>query len=477
MPYALPARLAHEIFRAYDIRGIVETELTENTVYAIGLAFGSLLREKGETHIHIGRDGRLTGLGLMEALASGLQTTGCDVIDIGPVPTAVLYYACAEGKTSNGIIVTGSHNPSEYNGLKMLVGGRTLVEEQIRSLYQRIQQRDFYHSTTTGSRTQQSFDEAYLARINRDIHIKRKLKVVIDCGNGITGGLAPVLFKQLLAPAGGDLSCLYETVDGTFPNHHPDPSIPDNLSDLIEAVKQQKADIGLAFDGDGDRLGVVTNTGEIIWPDRQMMLFSKDVLSRNPQGTVIFDVKCSKHLASVIERHHGKPVMWKTGHSLIKNKLAETSAVLAGEMSGHIFFKERWYGFDDGMYCGARLLEILSQHKGSADALFSDIPNSVNTPELKLPMSEDKKFDFMKRLAENAHFPKARLITIDGLRVEFEEGWGLIRPSNTTPYLVLRFEADNEKVLAEIMRCFSEQLLQIDPALILPVEMQSSMRM
>jgi len=473
MNHTIPDRIKKSIFRAYDIRGIVETELTQNTVYAIGRALGSVVRATGEAKIHIARDGRLTGETLVNALATGLQQTGCDVIDIGAVPTAVLYYACATGKTHCGVMVTGSHNPPEYNGLKIVVGGKTLVEDQIQALYQRIEQRDFKQAEPIGTRIQQSFNEAYLQRILSDINITRPLKVVIDCGNGIGGALAPMLFEKLLAPHNGELTCLYADVDGTFPNHHPDPSVPENLSDLINAVKQKNADIGLALDGDADRLGVVTPRGEIIWPDRQLMLFAQDVLSRNPGTSIIYDVKCSKHLGSVIEQHHGKPVMWKTGHSLIKNKLAETGALLAGEMSGHIFFKERWYGFDDGLYCGARLLEILSQQAGNADDMFAAIPNSVNTPELKLAMADDKKFAFMQTLQQHATFEKATLITIDGLRVEFDDGWGLVRPSNTTPYLVLRFEADDNAALSRIMQCFGEQLLAIDKSLVLPKEMQT----
>ncbi len=472
MTYTIPDKITQSIFRAYDIRGIVATELTENTVYAIGLALGSIIRDSGENSLYVGRDGRLTGATLMDAFTTGLQQVGCNVIEIEPAPTPVLYYACATGNIRSGVMITGSHNPPEYNGLKMVVNGKTLIEEQIQELYQRIITQQFYTTKTIGTRQQQSFIETYIQRITDDINITRQLHVVIDCGNGIAGAVAPSLFTRLLEKSGGQITTLYADVDGTFPNHHPDPSIPETLTDLIDTVKKTGADIGLAFDGDGDRLGVVTNQGNIIWPDRQLMLFAKDVLSRNPNSTIIYDVKCSKHIATVIEQHHGKPLMWKTGHSLIKNKLAQTDSALAGEMSGHIFFKERWYGFDDGLYCAARLLEIISQQTNTVDQLFATIPDSVNTPELKLPMPDNRKVAFMQQLQQKITFTDASIITIDGLRIEFADGWGLIRPSNTTPYLTLRFEADNQTALSRIIADFREQLLKVDPTLVLPDEMQ-----
>lgn len=472
MTYTIPDKITESIFRAYDIRGVVETELTNDTVYAIGLALGSVIRESGEQAVYVGCDGRLTGPILMDALATGLQQAGCDVLELDPAPTPVLYYACAEGQTQSGVMITGSHNPPEYNGLKMVVGGKTLVEKDIQALYQRIVSKQFVITDTPGTRQRQAMNDAYVQRILSDIQLQRGLHVVIDCGNGIAGSVAPALFEPMITQAGGKVTWLYADVDGMFPNHHPDPSIPDNLTDLIATVKKTGADIGLAFDGDADRLGVVTNQGEIIWPDRQLMLFAKDVLSRQPQSTIIYDVKCSKHLAAVITAHQGTPLMWKTGHSLIKNKLAEVGAALAGEMSGHIFFKERWYGFDDGLYCGARLLEIVSQQSGTVDSIFATIPNSVNTPELKLPMPEAQKATFMQQLQQRDDFNDAHMIAIDGLRVEFADGWGLIRPSNTTPYLVLRFEADDETALARIIARFRDVLLAIDSTLALPVEMR-----
>ena len=472
MSYSVPTHIHQPIFRAYDIRGIVETQLTPDTVYAIGLALGTLVKQSNKNTVYVARDGRLTGLELLNALSTGFQATGCDVINLGAVPTAVLYYACCEGVSDCGVMITGSHNPPEYNGLKTVMNGQTIVEETIQQLYHNIVNQRYHIREQPGSFCDDvNMKDRYCQRILSDININKPLKVVIDCGNGIGGALAPKLFKQLLEPNHGELICLYETVDGTFPNHHPDPSIPDNLADLINTVIETNADVGLAFDGDADRLGVVTNTGHIIWPDRQLMLFAKDVLLRNPSSSIIYDVKCSSHLKTVIENSGGKPVMWKTGHSLIKNKLAQMQAPLAGEMSGHLFFKERWYGFDDGLYCGARLLEIMGNVDESIDTIFSQIPDSINTPELKLPMIDAKKADFMTTLAKTADFGDAELITIDGLRVEFSDGWGLIRPSNTTPYLVLRFEANTKAALKRIITCFSEQLLKIDSTLKLPKEM------
>ncbi len=468
--FCIPADIPQRIFRAYDIRGIVDETLTHNIVYAIGLAIGSEAQAQGEKQIIVARDGRLSGPALQAALSRGLQDSGCDVIDIGAVPTPVMYFATFTLQARSGVVITGSHNPPNYNGLKIVIAGKTLAEDKIQNLYRRIVEKDLEKGV--GGYSKVAVIDAYIKRVCSDIQLQKNLKVVMDCGNGIAGSTAPALLKALLAPANGELIELYCDVDGTFPNHHPDPSVPDNLRDVIAAVAEHKADIGLAFDGDGDRLGVVTSAGEIIWPDRQLMLFAKDVLARNTGATILYDVKCSKHLASVIQENGGQPLMWKTGHSLVKAKLAESGALLGGEMSGHIFFKERWYGFDDGIYTAARLLEILAtdatQNKRSSSELFATIPDSVNTPELKVNIPEEEKFGYMQRLIAQAKFSNADMITIDGIRVEFADGWGLVRLSNTTPCLVLRFEADDQTALKRIMKLFRTQMLAVDSSLELP---------
>lgn len=450
------------IFRAYDIRGVVGETLTPDIISTIAHAIGSQVRDQGEHKVIIARDGRLSGPGFSQALAQGLQASGCDVLDIGAVPTPVLYFATHISSVSSGVMITGSHNPANYNGLKIVIKGETLAEQNIYRLYQRIQAKDF--RCGQGSYECQDFTTSYLNRIQQDVKLKRKLKVVIDCGNGIAGNLAPKLFKAL----GCDVVELFCEVNGHFPNHHPDPSIPENLQDLIANVKSHHADVGLAFDGDGDRLGVVSNEGEIIWPDRQMMLYAIDVLKRQPNAQIIYDVKCTSHLAHIVEQHGGQPLMWKTGHSLVKAKLRETGAPLAGEMSGHIFFQERWYGFDDGLYTAARLLEILASEVRSCSEIFNSLPNSINTPELKLMLPEERKFAFMEEFKAKAKFPLAKINTIDGLRVDFNYGFGLVRPSNTTPCLVLRFEADTQVNLKHIQTLFRHELLAVDGSLHLP---------
>lgn len=450
------------IFRAYDIRGVVDQSLTEETVYAIGRALGSSAVEIGEKRMAVARDGRLSGPVLSMALCEGILASGCDVIDLGVVPTPLLYYATYVLETRSGVMLTGSHNPPEYNGLKMMINGETLSEQTIQDLHQRILNNRFTYGR--GELRELDMIERYLTHVKRDTPLQRPLKVVVDCGNGVAGHVAPQLFRQL----GCDVHELFCEVDGNFPNHHPDPSQEENLQDLIAAVRNTKADIGLAFDGDGDRLGVVTSEGQIIWPDRQLMLFAKDVLQTSPGAKIIYDVKCTNHLASVISAAGGVPLMWKTGHSLIKAKLAETQAALAGEMSGHIFFKDRWYGFDDAIYAGARLLQILAAQQCSSEELFADIPTSVNTPELKIKVAEAEKFTLMQQLIDNASFNEAELNLIDGLRVNFADGWGLVRPSNTTPCLVLRFEAETFAVLERIKTAFRENLLAIKPELVLP---------
>ena len=452
-----------EIFRAYDIRGVVETTLTPEVIYLIGLSIGSEAIDRGYSSIIVARDGRVSGPQLMQSLIQGLNESGCDVIDLGCAPTPLLYFATFKLASQSGVMLTGSHNPPNYNGLKIVLGGETLSGQSIWQLYQRIQKQDF-HRRDNGGYQQLSIIDDYIAELTQGLSLQRRLKIVVDCGNGIAGAVAPQLFRQLNC----DVTELYCEVDGSFPNHHPDPSDPSNLQDLIKAVKAVNADVGLAFDGDGDRIGVVTNKGEIIWPDRQMMLYAIDVLTHHAGATILYDVKCSNQLADVIREYQGQALMWKTGHSFIKSKMRETAALLAGEMSGHIFFKDRWYGFDDALYCAARLLEILSKQNKTSSEIFSSLPNAVNTPELKMAISDDKKFDFIKRLVENANFVGGTISTLDGLRVDYKECWGLIRPSNTTPSLVMRFEGQNSMALQRIQDLFRQQLLAIDKSLLLP---------
>ena len=454
--------LPSEIFKAYDIRGVVGKTLTPEITESVGRAIGSQARDAGQSKVCIGRDGRLSGPSLSQALARGLQAAGVDVIDVGRVTTPMLYFATHHLQTGSGVMVTGSHNPPDYNGLKMVIAGETLSGEAIKGLRQRIEAAKL--ATGSGAYSQADIAEAYLQRVTGDVKLKRKMRIAVDCGNGVPGAFAPELFRRL----GCDVEELFCEVDGTFPNHHPDPSQPENLQDLIAALKHGDAQIGLAFDGDGDRLGVVTKQGKVIFPDRQLMLFAADVLQRNPGAEILFDVKCTRNLAPWIRQHGGKPTMWKTGHSLIKAKMKETGALLAGEMSGHIFFKERWYGFDDGAYAGARLLEILS---GVPDlqAAFDRLPDSINTPELQIKLAEGENYALIDKLQKSASFPTAReIIKIDGLRVEYAEGFGLARSSNTTPVVVLRFEADNAAALKHIQEEFRSVLQRAAPAATLP---------
>ncbi len=450
------------IFRAYDIRGIVNKTLREIDIYLLGKAIGTKAIRKGERSIAIARDGRLSSPLLHAALSDGLLSTGVDVIDLGMVPTPLLYYATHNLETRSGVMLTGSHNPAEYNGLKMIVNGETLAETGIQELYQAIITKDFLQGE--GQLSELDMVERYLTHVARDVRLPSSLKIVIDCGNGVAGSVAPELFRRL----GAEVIELFCEIDGNFPNHHPDPSSTENLQSLIQKVKETGADIGLAFDGDGDRLGVVTNEGEIIWPDRQLMLFARSILRKEPLARIIYDVKCTRHLAEMIKAWGGEPIMWKTGHSLIKSKLIETQAALAGEMSGHIFFKDQWYGFDDAIYAGARLLQILSMENKTSSALFREIPNSINTPELKIYVEENEKFELMNALIQKANFTSGENITIDGLRVNFADGWGLVRPSNTTPCLVLRFEADSETVLKRIQDLFRDLLFSVKPDLEIP---------
>ncbi len=452
--------LSPDIFRAYDIRGIVGDTLTSDGVQVIGLAIGSEALERGVDSLCIGYDGRHSSPDLADALARGVMAAGCNVIHVGAVPTPVLYFATHELQTGSGVMVTGSHNPANYNGLKIMLGGETLSGEAIQKLYQRIQAGDF--ATGQGSQSSEDIRRAYLDRIVGDIAVAAPLKVVVDAGNGIAGELGPMLIEEL----GCEVIPLYCDVDGDFPNHHPDPGKPANLADLIVRVESEGADIGLAFDGDGDRLGVVTNSGKIIWPDRLMMLFARDVVSRNPGADVIYDVKCSRRLAGVVSEAGGRPIMWKTGHSLMKAKMKETGALLAGEMSGHIFFGERWYGFDDGLYSAARLLEILGVEDRHSDEVFEEFPEDISTPELNVEVTESSKFDIIARLGEAGDFGDGNISTIDGIRVDYADGWGLCRASNTTPVLVLRFEAETEEALERIKSVFRAQLRKAAPDLV-----------
>ncbi len=452
------------IFRAYDIRGIVGKTLTVAGVEDIGRAIGSEAEARGQKGIVVGRDGRTSSPELSEALIRGLRAAGRNVTDIGMVPTPVLYFATHQLETHSGVMVTGSHNGPAYNGLKIMLADETLASDAIQALYKRIQSNDM----VSGQGDLQSVEVTadYIRRIADDIPVALggAFKIVIDCGNGVAGGLAPQLFRTL----GHDVIELYCEVDGKFPNHHPDPSQPENLEALIAKVKGEQADLGLAFDGDGDRLGVVDGEGNIIWPDRQMMLLAKDVLLRNQGKTIIFDVKCSHHLKEVIDANGGIPLMWKTGHSLIKAKMKEVDAPLAGEMSGHIFFKERWYGFDDAMYAGARLVEILTQSKERPAAVFAELPGEVVTPELRITLPEKQHAKFMEMLLGKMSFEGAEITDIDGVRVDFSDGWGLIRPSNTSPCLVARFEAKDDAALQRIQSEFRTLIQSIAPDLKLP---------
>ena len=454
--------LPPEIFKAYDIRGIVGKTLTPEVCRAVGQALGSLARERGQTAIAVGRDGRLSGPELAGALMQGIVSTGTDAIDVGCVPTPLTYFAAYELGCHSCVSVTGSHNPPDYNGLKMVIGGETLALDAIQQLKARIEAGNL----ATGSGTIRSADirNAYVAKIVGDVKLARPMKIVMDCGNGVAGAVAPELFQRL----GCSIVPLFCEVDGNFPNHHPDPSKPENLEDVIHALKTTDAEIGIAFDGDGDRLGVVTKDGEIIYPDRQLMLFAADVLSRVPGGQIIYDVKCTRLLAPWIRQHGGTPLMWNTGHALVKKKLRETGAPLAGEMSGHTFFKERWYGFDDGLYTGARLLEILAR-AANGNPVLKALPNSPSTPELNIKMAEGEPFALIDKLKAAGKFEGAsEIITIDGVRVEYPDGFGLARPSNTTPVVVLRFEADTPAALERIQAGFRRAITAVWPGVQLP---------
>ena len=447
------------IFRAYDIRGITTSNLTEQVCYWIGRAFATQALAEDQQRAVIGRDGRLSSPGIERALGQGLVDGGMQVTSIGQVPTPVLYYATHKLETGTGIMITGSHNPPEYNGLKMMIGGVTLAEDLIQALYRRLQ--DNALSEGSGTLDQTDLGDQYIAAAMATTELKRPLKVAVDCGNGVAGELGPKLISAL----GCEVIPLFCEIDGNFPNHHPDPAEPENLQDLVTAVKTHNADVGLAFDGDGDRLGIVTPQGEIIWPDKMMMLFAQDIISRNPNTPVIFDVKCSKHLERIIREAGGEPIMWKTGHSHIKAKIKQTQAAFAGEFSGHICFGERWYGFDDALYTAARLLELLSQTDLDVDTVFAQYPVTYSTPEIKIHTTETRKFEVMDELVANNGFADGRLTTIDGIRVDFDDRWGLIRPSNTSPVLSLRFEADTADALERVQDEFQAQLSKVDSTL------------
>ncbi len=460
--------LPKEIFKAYDIRGVVGKTLTPEVVQAIGHAIGSEAIARGQKTIAIGRDGRLSGPELIAALSRGIQKSGIDVIDVGRVPTPMVYFAAYQLQTNCAVMLTGSHNPPDYNGLKMVLAGETLSGETIQQLRTRIEQNRLAHGN--GSYSKRDISVEYIKRIVSDVKLARPMHVTVDCGNGVAGAYVANLYREL----GCIVEEMYCEVDGHFPNHHPDPSQPENLADLISALRNNGSELGLAFDGDGDRLGVVTQDGRIIYPDRQLMLFAADVLSRNPGAEIIFDIKSTRNLFDWIRKHGGKPTLWKTGHSLVKAKMRETGALLAGEMSGHVFFKERWYGFDDGLYSGARLLEILSR-VNDPSALLNSLPDAFCTPELHIHTAEGENHVLIAQLQQSEKsggatmFPDAKeIITLDGLRVEYADGFGLARPSNTTPVIVLRFEADNEAALQRIQNDFRRIFQQLAPHLKLP---------
>ena len=454
-----------EIFRAYDIRGVVGETLTGEAVAQIGRAFAAAALAAGQRRVVVGGDGRASTDDLRPRLLDGLLRSGVDVVDIGCVPTPLLYYAAAVCKTGAGVMITGSHNPPEYNGLKMMIAGAPLTEECIQDLRRRIEANDFL--TGAGQLEHAAMVDRYQDRVLADAAVVRPLKVVADCGNGVAGLVAP----RLLAALGCEVTPLYAEVDGAFPNHHPDPAEAANLADLIAAVRSRGADVGVAFDGDGDRLGVVTDAGEIIWPDRVMMLFARDILQRRPGAGIVFDVKCSRHLPALVRSCGGEPIMCQTGHSHIKAKIRASGAAFGGEFSGHLCFADRWFGFDDGIYSAARLAEVLAADERPASAVFAEFPKGIATPEIKLPTTEQRKFAIVEQLCASpllcAGGADATVTTIDGLRVDFADGWGLARASNTSPVLSLRFEADDEQALARIRHAFDAALRAIDPQLAL----------
>ncbi len=454
----------HRIFRAYDIRGVVGQSLDAGVAELIGQAIGSVMAEQGLDSIVVGRDGRLSGPELSQGLIDGLRTAGRHVIDIGMAPTPVVYFGGYHLRTGCGVAITGSHNPPDYNGFKIVVGGETLSGDAIKDLHARIAEDRLLTAEVRGNLDERDIGEDYVQRIAGDIQIGQRLKVVVDAGNGVAGVLGP----RVLEAIGADVTPLFCDIDGTFPNHHPDPSEPHNLEALVQMVQRLDADLGIAFDGDGDRLGVVTKAGKNIFPDRLLMLFAADVLERNPGAVIVYDVKCTGRLPTQILRYGGSPLMWKTGHSLIKSKMREVDAALAGEMSGHFFFAERWFGFDDGIYAAARLLEILDTREESPDAVFDALPDGVSTAEIKVDAPDGDPHAFVERFRMAASFEGARQTTLDGVRVDWSDGWGLVRASNTTPVLVMRFDADSSQAMARIQQAFRDNLLRLEPDLKLP---------
>lgn len=451
--------IPRDVFRAYDIRGVIGEQLNEQAYFVIGRGLSVKLTQLGRKQCYIARDGRLTSETLAHALAQGLLQSGIDVIDLGMVATPVMYFATSTQGIDCGLMVTGSHNPANYNGIKIVLAGRTCLQADIDELYRFVTEGNYIHGN--GQYATYDILPQYKARLVEDIVVPRRLNVVVDCGNGVAGPVVPEVLERL----GCTVIPMYCEVDGHFPNHHPDPSVSDNLLDLQKAVLNHHADLGLAFDGDADRLGVITNEGEIIWPDRLMMFYVKHLLKKLPGATIVFDVKCSSHLKQMIESGGGIAKMCPTGHSIVKNIMKNTDAALAGEMSGHLFFKDRWYGFDDALYSACRFIELIAQSALPVNEQFNDIPDSINTPEIKIPISEQDKFKFMQHFCQDAHFPEGKMITIDGLRVEFPHGWGLIRASNTTPCLVARFEAVDDASLTQIKSIFKQELIKIKPDL------------
>jgi phosphomannomutase/phosphoglucomutase len=456
------APLVRSIFRAYDIRGIVGQGLDAHSVRLIGHAIGSEALERGERTLIAGADARLSSPELSKALQEGILASGCDVVDLGVVPTPLVYFATYTLAPRSGVMLTGSHNPRDYNGIKIVLQQRTLADQQITRLYERVVNGELLSGN--GTRTMHDIAPAYIARIVNDIQLKTRFRIALDCGNGVTGLIAPQLFEQL----GCDVLPLYCEPDGNFPNHHPDPTRPANLHALQQLVHDKRADIGIAFDGDGDRLGIVTSDGNIIDADHMLLAFAMDILPDNPGARVVYDIKSSHHLGRVVSALGGSGVLCKSGHSFVKQKLQEADALLGGEFSAHIFFKHRWYGFDDGMYAAARFLELMDKYQASAQDILERMPASFSTPELFVAVREQDKFTLMERLVQELRFDKGTVNYLDGIRVDFPQGWGLIRASNTTPNLVLRFEADSAEDLAGIQREFRQGLVAVLPELELP---------
>jgi len=456
--------LSKTIFKAYDVRGVIGKTLDEQVARRIGQAFGAAVLAKGERKVLVGRDGRLSGPALAAALAEGLRAAGADVIDLGMVATPMLYFGTKVLDAHSGVMVTGSHNPPDYNGFKMVLSGDPVYGDAIQDLYRVIERDDFTPASTRGGHATHDIRDAYIARIAGDVKLARPIKIAIDAGNGVAGAFAGDLFRAM----GCEVIEMFCEVDGRFPNHHPDPAHPENLRDLIDTLKTSDAELGLAFDGDGDRLGVVAKEGQIIFPDRQMMLYAADVLARNPGAEILYDVKCTRHLGPWIAEHGGRPLMWKTGHSLLKAKLKETGAPLGGELSGHIFWKDRWFGVDDGLYTGARLLEILTRD-ADPSARLNALPSAPSSPELHLHLEEGENFALVDALRREAGFPGAeRIVDIDGLRVEYADGFGLARGSNTTPVVTLRFEGETPEALRRIQQDFTRAILAAKPDARLP---------